>query len=937
MLLPFLLCAAQDAPEVTRIRLFDHMDEANLSGLPEAPPAEDLEVRTRYGFEGPDDTPTLAFGRPQEGRMHWDETPPASSEGGRAGQGLALGPGVVEDFSRACFVLPAEGTCRVRVRARVRLENNEGVGDASSRECLRVVEHSRSRVDPADSTRARQRTSLRVSRRHDPSGWDILTGEFVTSSRTRWVEVQLLHRSGGSTETITRFDDVEVRVMPLDEARLLDHLSQRYRPDDGQALQTPWRLRVSLGGEVRDSMLLPAPASLSFPVTVPSGASRLRFQTGALPEIRQLPGDAARMEVLFRADGEDVELASLEVHPRRNRQHRNWMPVQVDLSSVAGRTGELVFRARDEDDEPDVDPLLLSTPRIEPTNSPPAGFNVLLIGVDTLRADHMSAFGYEEPTTPHLAALADDGVRFTQCRSQAPWTLPSFSTMLTSLYPSVHNAGRGGHDVWTPIDPTTVSIAEILSRVGYETEALVANFLISPRYGLDQGFESHRTTFGFESALVDVTSVKGFVDTHRDTPWFYFWHIMDPHLPYEVPEEMRAGFTDASYAGQFHREGRDPHVPFQVLDPRPGRRWFAHEGPPPAPELTEEDERFIVDYYDAELFEMDAAIGDLFQTLKDSGQWDRTIIAFVADHGEGLGDHGHYHHGYTLFDDQVHIPMLLRVPGKHSGRVIDRPVGSIDLAPTLLGALGLPIPEEFHGVDRLAEGAPTDDPLFLEYPTYDSSAQKAWVLGKYKYLHDPVFHTEALYDIEADPTEQKNIVGDHPEVVREARAALDRFRWERLQVGRFHLRVRGKKGAQLKLLVNTDDLFDANFATKPQVSEHDFTMDLERRNLVLETTLVEGGLELVFWGRGETLTFDVSLDGVPVQQLGYPSVDGDQETFSVPVGLTRSLIPAHLSESVPWPEPGNCVLWLEAGAREMLPVINTPEEIERLRALGYAR
>ena len=361
-----------------------------------------------------------------------------------------------------------------------------------------------------------------------------------------------------------------------------------------------------------------------------------------------------------------------------------------------------------------------------------------------------------------------------------------------------------------------------------------------------------------------------------------------------------------------------------------------HVGPPPLPDLEDEDRAFVHDYYDAEIAETDAAIGRVFDVLRSSGQWERTAIAFVADHGEGLGDHDHYHHGYTLFDDQVHIPMILRVPGGASGVEVARPVGSIDLAPTLLGALGVQAPPFFQGVDRLSEDAPRGDAYFIEYPTYDSSAQKGWIRGRFKYLHDPVFHTSALYDIEEDPGEKVDISDLHPEVVREARAALDSFRWENLQKGRFHLRIRGRRGQRVRLHLTTDDLFDANFATSPLIDEHDATLDLERRNLVIETTLTTSDrMEVVFWGRGSAIGVDALLDG---ERL----VDGitlgpEAEPEPLPGVFKPRRIPTAEGAALSWPERGHACFWLEGGVEQPLPVVLSPEEIEVLRELGYAR
>lgn len=922
-----------DAP--LRVRLFDRMADAVVVRPPSATAPEAVR-RTAFDFDA--SRPERVWFARLDGRdLAWLDTGASlEAAGGRQGGGLRLGPGVAEDLSRASLLVPARGRARFVVEARVKLVNHPQASDPSSREALRVVEHRAELTDPTPA-RLRRQTTERVTRRIDPSGWDHVSVEFVTGADTRTVELQLLHRTGGSVGAETWFDDLTVTEEPLDEAQLMAHLVRRYRPRDGQESETPWRLRVDLMGEVRDAALVPCGGSLSLPLDVPAAefAPRLRFQLGALPEASRERGDGSRMTVSFVDAAGREELGVHELDPKNEREHRRWHRVELDLAPLAGRAGRVEFQVTDVDDTPDeLDALLVATPRVEPAapEAAPAAFNVLLIGVDTLRADRMSAFGYSRATTPALAALAEEGVRFSETRSQAPWTLPSFSSTLTSLYPSSHGAGRGGHDEWEGIDPTTLALAEVLARNGYETAGIVANGLISPRYGLDQGFDSYRSAWAMESVAQDAPRVIDFVSSHVATPWLLFWHIMDPHLPYDAPAEFREAFADDARAGQFG--GSRPNVPFQVLDPRPGRRWFAHEGPPQPPALTADEAKYVSDYYDAELAEMDAAVGRVLDAVRASGQWERTIVAFVADHGEGLNDHGHYHHGYTLFDDQVHIPMLVRIPGRHVGEVVTRPVAAIDLAPTLLGALGIPEPASFQGVDRLAPGAPEGGHFFIEYPTYDSSAQKAWVEGRFKYMHDPLFHTEALYDTVADPGELDDVAAKHPDVVARARAALDAFRLEHIDRGRFHLRVRGKAGQRLTVKVTTDDLFDANFVARPAVDERHFTMDLERTYLALDTTLADGRQELVFWCRGGTLTVEAALDGEPLAGLDLRE---GRAPLKLPAAVPRRDIEQREGEDSVWPRERRGMLWLEAGAGDVLPVVNTPEELERLKALGYSR
>ena len=238
-----------------------------------------------------------------------------------------------------------------------------------------------------------------------------------------------------------------------------------------------------------------------------------------------------------------------------------------------------------------------------------------------------------------------------------------------------------------------------------------------------------------------------------------------------------------------------------------------------------------------------------------------------------------------------------------------------------------------RGVDRLAADAPTDDAYFVEYPTYDSSAQKAWVHGGFKYLHDPLFHTEALFDLRADPGEKSNVLADHPEVAARARAEMDAFRWDELQKGRFHLRIRAEVGQRVTVKVTTDDLFDANYASRPICPERDFAMDLERKNWSLDTELTEKRLELVFWCRGHGLQFDVRVDGVPIAV----HLAGTAWKETSPVALDATDIPTLAGEEVEWPMPGVAALWLEGGVSNVLPVVLSPEEIERLKELGYTR
>jgi len=714
----------------------------------------------------------------------------------------------------------------------------------------------------------------------------------------------------------------------------------------------PWASGARLAERV--ALFLPPPTTLELEIEVPEGA-RLEAELGILGERRfgrSPEGDGVRFEVAFRPrDGAERVLFTRHVHPAERAKDRGWVPAAVDLAPVAGLTGTLVLRTRPsaEGEPEDIrgDLAFVAHPAIVRARA--AGRpNVLLIGVDTLRADHLGCYGYARDTSPHLDALATGGIRFHRAIAPAPWTLPSFTSLLTSLYPSRHGAGRGGRGGWSRAHPDALFLAEILYARGYRTAGIVANHLISPKYGLQQGFElySHPVGFrGMESVRIDTPLVVEFLERHRDVPFFLFWHIMDPHLPYFVPEEIARRFIDPGYEGRFERG-----VDFQFLVQRPGRRRFAHEGHPRIPEMSDADRRRIVDLYDAEIAETDAAVGRVLAALERLGLADRTVVALTADHGEGLADHGHYHHGYTLYEDQIRVPWLLRVPGGPAGRVVREPVSTLDVGPTLLSAVGVPRPSSMQGRDRLedvalrggavaGEGAPggasAAPPVFSEYATYDSSALKAVYLGESKYLHDPVFHRESLYDVGEDPLESTDLARQRTEAVRDARPRLDAFREANLRGGRYHLRVHAPAGSRLTGRLTAGEVFDANALVVPGEAERALVFDLERRHLSLDVTLESGVAEVVFWFRGGGLGIELALDGEP---FPGPILAGEAGTIAADRPVPRDAIPATRGESLTREVEGPVArLWLEAAGLRPLPTVDTEEDLERLRALGYIR
>jgi arylsulfatase len=836
---------------------------------------------------------------------------------------------------RVTLLVPAGGLWRLEIEGRVRVAGADRGAPGEASEVARVIEHwgaveNLERVPPEVWTR--HSTERIRAGAADRSGWSRFQLAMVTAARTRSIELQLLAQ-GQEPGLPVSFDDITITSRRLGTGEVCDLLATRYEAVDQRGLIPPWLVRPDLplpgseGAERRDAILLPAGSSLVVPVRVPEHSARpvLRFSVGLLPEA---VGGAAH-DLTIRAEFRDarqgpfplgsVQVPGDDVDP--------WSEVRLSLDEVAGHAGELLFSARlaaGSEETEGVAAALLATPLIEPAEAPPESLNVLLVGVDTLRPDHLSAYGYQRPTTPHLEDLAQHGILFTEARSQAPWTLPSFASILTSHYPSSHGAGLGGRGHWTPLRTDLPALAEVVGSAGWETVGVVSNTFLEPKYGLDRGFQSYRWQPSSESASRDAMVVADFVRRHRVTPWLLFWHIMDPHLPYDSPPEQLTRFADPEYHGRFAAEGM---VPYGAVAGRDRSAGESACGPPPMPDLSAPDRRFVNDCYDAEVAETDAAVGAVLQALRDSGQWQRTLVVVTADHGEGLGDHGHYHHGYTLFDDQVRVPLIIRRPGDREGRVVERLAGGIDILPTIVGALGLDPPPGGQGIDLLADSRARRDGLVLELPSYDSSPLKAVVASGFKYLSDPQEPARALFDLGSDPGERLDVAARHPELVARFEQALDLHRWQQSQPRHFHLAVAGTRAHQLHLELETSGRFDSNVALSVPCDV--VALDDERGRIVVDAIPQSDVVELVFWFLGSTVEITGSLDGQPLV-LDVPG----RASVATPATVARESIP-WLLEPAPQPPARHAELWFVGARRPSTAVTLDPGELERLRALGY--
>lgn len=316
--------------------------------------------------------------------------------------------------------------------------------------------------------------------------------------------------------------------------------------------------------------------------------------------------------------------------------------------------------------------------------------NVILICLDTVRADHLGCYGYtRHATTPAIDALADRSLVFTRASATAGWTKPSVPSFLTGTFPmqhgvyegSAHDAAGARSDV---LPEASLTLAEAFRQAGYQTAAFVKNAQLRKGLGFEQGFDLYRDEAGDAQQI--RWRARDFLDEYTgERPFFLYLHFLDAHWPYPVPEEYATLFTEAESIELFRTKD------WSALRDR------INDG---EIELSAEQRDALIALYDGSLRYIDDQLSLLFLDLDRRGLADDTVVCIIADHGEEFLEHGRIGHGHGLFENLLHVPWILHSPGAEPQRV-DSPVSLVDLFPTLLHAAGLAERGDGPGVDRL--------------------------------------------------------------------------------------------------------------------------------------------------------------------------------------------------------------------------------------------
>jgi len=404
--------------------------------------------------------------------------------------------------------------------------------------------------------------------------------------------------------------------------------------------------------------------------------------------------------------------------------------------------------------------------------------SVVLVVVDTLRADYLGAYGFQGAISPNLDALAAEGVLFERCFAQAPWTKPSTATLLTSLYPETHGLtnhegkywGDGSAEAATGVLPdAATTLAEAFRAAGYRTAAFVSNPWIEREYGFAQGFEiydDYSTALDTHADELIDGALRWLRTEAASEPFFLYLHFMDVHAPYDAPKADYDALASSPSFGAAR---------VLAQEQRADVMWRNMERPA---EWASEAMRTQLGYwkgrYASGVRAFDRRFGRLIAGLRRDRRLDACWLVVTADHGEQLFEHGKWSHGRSLYDHQLHVPLILRPPasvrGELRGRRVAALVEHVDVMPTLLRLADVAAPAGMQGreIGNLVLGregtTASEDALAFGSATENDPWLRSARSATHKLLLDVESGAARLYDLTADPGEQRDIADEQPEL-----------------------------------------------------------------------------------------------------------------------------------------------------------------------------
>lgn len=677
--------------------------------------------------------------------------------------------------------------------------------------------------------------------------------------------------------------------------------------------------RITLGNVTMESV---ASDPAVWTVKVPAGA---QFEAhAALLDIPDAKTDGAIFRVRVRQGGSDaVTLIEKAVGVK---ERGKWHALRASLEPFAGATIDLLLevdprRAARGDYAAWGNPIVYG--QKETSHTP-----IVLISCDTMRADHLSCYGYARETSPNLDAFAKEAVLFENAITPETWTLTAHTSMLTGLYPTHHRVNAS-----TNLAESVQTLPETLAGAGYLTGGFTGYRLwMSPSSGIAHGFDTYATP----SLVRDMVETKALVDTwlaaHASAPFFLFFHTYDLHskfgktqcencnLPYYPPPNTPLHFA---------RDVLEPETLRARGHPSPTDLLIAACGKEGV--LSPEDIAHMVAMYDDSIRGVDAGLAECFATLKAKGIYDNALIVVTADHGEQFGEHNQFVHEH-VYEGAARVPLLIKFPkGEHGGKRIRDMVQLVDLMPTILDVANLNAPAvDGHSLLPLIYGEGQSAPwAYIRRQTIVAVRNNDW-----KYLRNNETGVAELYHLAEDPLETMNVLDQNPPELSSLVERMDRFFTENRQ-GWHVAFMRPERDWSGGIFASTGDTFESvkllvggsvsynNLVKWDKLTAHVQVGLLPREEVLFRTHAQDAPIKLRIQA---AKPFDVRL--------------GDQETakgkrYVVELDpaspLTKPTLPAQVDRPT-------LFIWYEAEPAEGTRAdALTPEEIEALKALGYAQ
>jgi len=565
--------------------------------------------------------------------------------------------------------------------------------------------------------------------------------------------------------------------------------------------------------------------------------------------------------------------------------------------------------------------------------------NVILISVDTLRADRLGCYGYKSGITGMMDFWAEKGVRFAKAYAPSPWTLPSHASVFTGLYPTEHRA----IDEKINIDSEAPMLTEALKQAGFTTAAFVSHIYLGPEYGFDRGFDDFVLKPN-ATADVMVSKAKKWLKKHRKENFFLFLHLFDPHTPYQPPPD---------YAKKHYPSDLGVYVSGTTKDVMD----VIHQWPS---EEAQKMRRGLSALYDGEIDFVDNQLEVLFKFMQENMLDQNTLVILFSDHGEEFMEHGLMEHGFTLYEEQLLVPWIMYFPGQMPAEtVLDEPVNLIDLLPTLLDFLGLPAekkPISGKSLMPLIRGeVETLGRSLLAETTRQGPDRVTIIKDREKYMYSPPFALngrsfgEYLFNLQSDPGEEHDLFGEQRKLAEKLKGELFsgglyvqrrawHMRWGKSN-GKTPLQASISAAGNFIYVYKQNTIYGTN--RRGLLESREYALDKSDPRRLRFGTLCQRANGVSFMTDPETadVSFHLMIDGRERPEriwLGDPSRHPGSGNFTLkePVELTPGTEPPAGGVLI-WSEP----LWVNF--KQILraevgdPIQLSPEVRKQLRELGY--